>query len=304
VALWFEAVRVVSVLYLVAVDRSLAFVPFLVPAAAVADWMVSNKRRGPFVGVAVAGVTVISNWVVLELLPGLRWPADDLMLGIPVALVAGAVAGWLGSSLGNRLEGETPTGAMREARRTAAVALLSGIVVLVAAPAHAHEVGGLRGTGTVTWTPGVPQAGETIDIGISDLSLDSGVRPQGLRVEAWRAEHRIRAMVDYEGKRGRAELTLPEQGLWFLFVRAEAGGENLLWGDHFTVAEEGEGVPGTHRQRFTLGVDTLAVDEPPAWVDLAAYGVAIVILLLLLRGVVKALSRLPSGAPVPSPPTG
>ncbi len=300
VALWFEAVRIASLLFLVAVDRPLAFVPFLLPAAVVADLMVRGKRGGPIMGVTVAVVAVVSNWVVLEFFAGLRWPGDDIMLATPLALLAGAVAGWVGSRLADRLEGEPSTRPRVGARRAAAVALLSGIFVLVAVPAVAHEVGGRRGSGTIAWSPRIPEGGQTIDILISDLSLDSGTRPEGLRIEAWRAEHRITAGVDNETGNGSAELTLPEQGLWFLFIRAEADGEHLLWGDHFTIAAEGEGESGMHRQRFTLGVDTLAVDEPPAWVDAIAYGAAVVILLLLVGGVVRALRRLPLLPRVPT----
>ena len=294
VALWFEAVRMASLLFLLGVDRSLAFVPFLVPAAMVADLIATAKRRGPVMGVAVAGVAVASNWVVLELVAGLRWPSDDMMLGVPVALVTGAVAGWVGTRLGWRLEGRASPTPKLGVRRAAAAAMLAAFVVLTATPAFAHEVGGRRGTGTITWSPDIPEAGQSIDIRISDLSLDSDEQPSGLRVEAWRAEHRISAAINTAT--GRADLTLPEQGLWFLFVRAEADGEHLLWGDHFTIADQGEGETGIHRQQFTLGVDTLAGEEPPAWVDAVAYGVSLVAFLLLLRGVVRALGRLPEPA--------
>lgn len=64
-------------------------------------------------------------------------------------------------------------------------------------------------------------------------------------------------------------------------------------GDHFRVAEEGEGETGSYEQRFTLGVDTLATKEPPAWVDVIAYGVSLLILGLLIVGVSRALARLP-----------
>jgi hypothetical protein len=295
-ALWFEGVRVASLLFLIGVDRSLAFVPLVVPAAIVADLLVKkNVRRGLFMGVAVGVIAVVSNWVLLELLPGLRWPADDMLLGGPLAVAAGALAGWIGSRLGDRLEGEPPARSGFALRRSALAAGSSILLLVTVAPALAHEVGGKRGSGTIAWSPQIPEAGQTIDIEISDLLLDSGRSPEGLRVEAWRAEHRISVPIETTaGSQGRAaEMTLPEQGLWFLFVRAEAGGEHLLWGDHFSVADEGEGELGVHRQKFTLGVDTIAVDEPPGWVDAVAYGLAIALLLLLIRGVFKALGRLP-----------
>ncbi len=293
-ALWFEGVRIASVLYLLAVGRSLAFVPVVLPAAIVADLMMRNgRRRGPLMGATIAVVAVISNWVALEFLPGLRWPADDFALGAPLAVLAGAIAGFIGARLGDRLEGSRTTPSTSRVRRAAVAALLPTILVVMASPALAHEVGGRRGAGTIAWSPRVPEAGDTVTIEISDLSLDSGSPPENLRIEAWRAEHRIHVPVDLESDSGGAELTLPEEGLWFLFVRAEASDETLLWGDHFTVEEEGQGEPGTVRQRFTLGLDTLAGEEPPAWVDLIAYSVSIVILMLLVGGVARALSRLP-----------
>ena len=299
VSLWFEAVRIASVLYLLAMGRSLAFVPVVAPAALVADAMLrGGRRRGALMGAAVAAVAVITNWIVLELLPGLRWPADDLLLGAPLAVVAGAITGVVGARLGGRLDGVRSTRSFSQrVRRTAVAASLPMILLLAVSPALAHEVGGRRGTGTITWSPQVPEAGETIDVEISDLSLDSEARPENLHVEARRAEHRITVPVEYESGAGTAELTLPEQGLWFLFVRAEANDENLLWGDHFTVAESGAGKSGSQQQRFTLGVDTLSTNEPPAWVDVIAYGVSLLVLALLIVGVVRALGRLPIATP-------
>jgi hypothetical protein len=295
VALWFEGVRIASVLYLLAEGRSLPFVPVVLPAAIVADLMIKNRRqRGPAMGATVAVVAIISNWIALELLPGLHWPVDDLVLGVPLALVAGALAGLVGAQLGDRLEGvRTTTRLPFAVRRAATAALIPMILILMTSPVLAHEVGGRRGTGVITWSPRVPEAEETIDIHISDLSLDSGVQPDNLRIEAWRAEHRIQLPVNDTSNDAKVELTLPEEGLWFLFVRAKAGQENLMWGDHFTIAEDGGGESGIHRQRFTLGVDTLAVEEPPAWVDATAYGVSILVLGLLLLGVVRSLRRLP-----------
>jgi hypothetical protein len=295
VALFFEGVRIASIVYLLAVGRSLAFVPVLVPAAIVADWVVrSGRNRSPTMGAVIAGVAVGTNWIVLELLPGLQWPADDLLLGAPLAVVAGGVAGFVGARLGDRLEGaSTGRRLSTNLRRPTVAALVPMILIVAAAPALAHEVGGRRGAGVMAWSPRVPEAGETIEIAITDLSLDSGERPSNLRVEAWRAEHRIEVPVEYGSDAGTTGLTLPEEGLWFLFVRADTKEESLLWGDHFKVAEEGEGETGSYEQRFTLGVDTLATKEPPAWVDVIAYGVSLLILGLLIVGVSRVLARLP-----------
>ncbi|MDQ3987170.1 MAG: hypothetical protein M3280_11830 [Actinomycetota bacterium] len=295
VSLWFEAVRVASVLYLLAMGRSLTFVPVVLPAALVADLLFrAGRRRGVLMGASVAAVAVITNWIVLELLPGLRWPADDLLLGAPLAVVAGAITGVVGARLGGRLDGVRSTKLFSpRVRRTAVAASLPMFLLLAASPALAHEVGGRRGAGMITWSPRVPEAGEAIDVEISGLSLDSGALPENLRVEAWRAEHRITVPVEYDSGAGTAQLKLPEEGLWFLFVRVEANEESLLWGDHFTVAENGGGEFGVYQQRFTLGVDTLSTKEPPAWVDVIAYGVSLLILGLLIVGVVRALGRLP-----------
>ena len=296
VSLWFEAVRIASVLYLLAMGRSLPFVPVLVPAALVADLMFrAGRRPGALMGGAIALVVVVTNWIALELLPGLQWPIDDILLGAPLAVVAGATAGVVGARLGDRLDGARSTGSLRPLfRRAASATLVPMILLLGASPALAHEVGGRRGQGTITWSPRVPEAGDAIDVEISDLSLDSGGRPDNLRVEVWRAEHRITVPIDYHSEEGSAELTLPEEGLWFLFVRAESNNQSLLWGDHFTVAEGGGGETGSYRQRFTLGLDAVATKEPPAWVDAAAYGLSILLLVLLIRGVVGALRRLPT----------
>jgi hypothetical protein len=48
----------------------------------------------------------------------------------------------------------------------------------------------------------------------------------------------------------------------------------------------------THRERFTLGLDTLAGNDPPTWLDLVAYGIAIAIALALVRAVIRSLNRL------------
>ncbi len=294
-ALWFEGVRIASVLYLLAVGRSLAFVPVVLPAAIAADLMIRNgRRRGPLMGAAIAVAAVLSNWVALELLPGLQWPADDSALGAPLAVVAGVIAGFIGSRLGDRLEGlRTAAPSTSRLRRATVAALILTVLFVAASPAVAHDVGGRRGAGTIRWSPRIPEVSETVTIKISNLSLDSGAPPENLRIEASRAEHRIHVPVDFASDGGSTELTLPEEGLWLLFVRAEANDESLLWGDHFTVEKQGQGEPGPHRQRFTLGIDTRAVAEPPAWVDVIAYGVSILILGLLMVGVFRALSRLP-----------
>lgn len=293
VALWFEGVRLASLLFLFVVGRSLAFVPFVVPAALVAD-LIGRRRSGLLVGGAVAATTVLSNWVVLELLNGLRWPPDDLLLAAPFALIVGALAGSVGSRLGRRLDGVAAARTTHDRRRTGIVAtLLVSVVAVVASPAQAHEVGGRRGTGVVAWSPAVPEAGQPVTITIEDLSLDSGARLEDLQIEAWRAEHRIRAGLDIARGRSAARITLPEEGPWFLFVRASAGGERLLWSDRFTVAPEGLGQAGERRRRFTLGLDTLEGEEPPASVDVLAYGIAIGVMLLLGMGVVRAVRRLP-----------
>jgi hypothetical protein len=296
VALWFELVRVVAVMFLFTQGRSLAYAPFLLPAAVLADLIPRNKARGLVSGVAIAIAVVASNWIVLQLLPGLRWPSDDLMLATPFVLVVGAAAGWLGTRLGSRLDGELQRPSARTFGRAVPIASAVILSLAIAAPAFAHEVGGRRGAGTIEWSPQVPEAGQVIHLRISDLSLDSGAPPTKIQIEAWRAEHRIRTNVTGQDAAGTAELTLPDQGLWFLFIRAEAGDEHLLWGDHFTVAEQGQGVSGVHQERFTLGVDTLAGKEPAAWIDLVAYGFALAIFVLLLRGVVRALARLPIAA--------
>jgi len=293
VAIWFEVVRGVSVLVLLALGHSLAFVPILIPAALVADALAMRRMKGSVIGLAVATIVVVANWAALELLPGLSWAGDDLLMGASASLIAGSAAGWLGWRLGRRLDGEAEPGLYFGRRRAPALALLGLFLFLTAAPALAHELGGNRGGGLIEWSPQTPEAGQRFEVRISDLALESGNAPGKLRLEAWRAERRIKVSTVGEGDVRTAKLTLPEEGPWFLFVRAQAAGENLLWGDRFTVAAAGEGISGEARQRFTLGVDTLTGDEPPAWVDWIAYGIAVAILLLLIRGVLRALAQLP-----------
>lgn len=293
VALWFEVVRIAAVLFLLLLGRSLAFVPVLLPAAVIADLIPRDKLRGLATGLAVTVTVVLVNWLTLELLPGLRWPIDDLALGAPLALAAGAVSGRLGWLLGARLDGVALTHQVRGTPRIAPAALLTIVLLLATTPALAHEVGGARGKGVIRWMPQVPEAGQPVEIRVDEVTLRSGTTPSKVRVEAWRAEHRIKVPVAYDGSVGTAELTFPEQGSWYLFVRAEADGEALLWGGRFIVGDDGQGVPGTHRQDFTLGVDTLAGDGPPAWVDWIGYVIALAVLVVLIRGVLRALARLP-----------
>lgn len=297
VAVWYLFVRFLAVLFLMAMDRSLTFVPLLIPAALVADLASRRRMGGALTGSLVAAVLVLTNWLLLETLPGLRWPVDDLALGGPAALMVGAAAGWLGQRLGLLLNGAESHHLVRTPGRFATVALLAMSLALISVPASAHEVGGARGQGTISWQPAVPEAGGSLEVDIEDLRLTSGATPSNLRIEAWRAEHRIEAPVNAGGE---AKITLPERGLWFLFVRAEDGNEHLLWGDHLTVADEGEGVDKVQEQRFTLGLDTASGDEPSSWIDAMAYGLSLVILLLLVRGVVRALKRLPTVGAAPS----
>jgi hypothetical protein len=52
-----------------------------------------------------------------------------------------------------------------------------------------------------------------------------------------------------------------------------------------------DGAPGaTHRERFTPGLDTLAANDLPVWLDVVAYGMAIA--LALIRAVIRSPNRL------------
>lgn len=116
---------------------------------------------------------------------------EFMLLATPFALLAGAIGGWLGGKLGARLNGEPRSVRAANIPRAGSVAVLSGLLVLIAVPALAHEIGGRRGEGTIVWSPRVPEAGQSIELQISDLSLDSGDEVKQVQIEARRAEHRV-----------------------------------------------------------------------------------------------------------------
>lgn len=124
------------------------------------------------------------------------------------------------------------------------------------------------------------------------------MQPRTVTLEAWRAEHRIRVALEREEGVYAGAFELPEEGPWMLLLRVDAGEESLLTTQQIEVT-----VPSApsgsraHMERFTLGLDTLKASDPPAWLDAIAYGVSLVILLLLLRGLLRALRGLQNEQP-------
>jgi hypothetical protein len=83
-----------------------------------------------------------------------------------------------------------------------------------------------------------------------------------------------------------------------LLIWVEAGDDSLL-STHQLDASAGAGPSSkVHRERFTLGLDTLAQSSPPLWLDGLAYAVALVILALLIRGLLRSLRLLATGGEV------
>ena len=297
VALFFEAGRLVSLFYLVALGHSLPFVPFLIPVAIAVDVVRHRIARRPFAaGAVLSVVTVASNWVVLEIAGGITWSGDDLLFGAAGAVVVSALAAPVGLALGRCLAAEPRRETASVAARVATAMLVLFAVLALPSGALAHEVGGDRGSGMIEWRPAVVVAGEQVNLQVHDLQLADGARPQNVTVEAWRAEHRIDVplLVGFGGEGFSGTFTPPEEGPWMLLIRVDAGDEALLATQQVEVraagAADSEGA--AHRERFTFGLDMLAANDPPAWLDAVAYGVSLVLLALLVRGLVVSLRRM------------
>lgn len=291
VSLWFEGVRLLSVLYLLALDHSLPFVPLLVPSALAIDLMGRSRAGRLGTGLAASAILVAVNTPLLRALGGLSWEGDDLVIGTIGALVFGAIGSVLGAGLGERLAGRGMAKRRPGTRLSAAAVLL--VVLLAPLPAVAHEVGGDAGSGTIEWSPEGLVAGQPIQLRISDLQLEEG-SVRTIDVEAWRAEHRIQVNLQQQGNGYVGRFELPEDGPWLLLVRISSGEQNLLSTQMLEVGEGGA-AGSTHRERFTLGLDALAAGDPAVWLDIVAYGTALALAFGLLRAVIRSLNR--QGAP-------
>lgn len=301
VALWFEGARLLSLVALVALDHSLPFVPVVLPAALLVDYLAPRRLNNVWLLGAASGLMIVlTNWVVLEALPSIKWQGDDLLYGLVAGVAVGAVAAAFGTALGDVLAGRKRTSIRRTARRVGVLGSVA--VVLAPLPAIAHEVGGDAGQGVISWNPATVSAGKEVTVSIDELRTTSGAAIDGIRLEAWRAEHRIgvplerRSANDFTGK-----FALPEDGPWMLLMWVEAGNDSLLSTQQLEVSGDDALSSGIHRERFTLGLDTLAESDPPVWLDVLAYTVALIILGLLVRGLSRSLTRLPThgGKPLP-----
>ena len=292
VALWFEGARLVSLLALVALDHSLPFVPVILPSALLVDYLRQRRLENAWLlGAASALGIVLVNWLILQVLPSIKWQGDDLLFGLVGAVAAGAVGAAVGTTLGDALAGRTSASTRGMARRVAVVGAVA--LVLAPIPALAHEVGGDAGRGVISWSPANVTADQEVILSIEDLEATSGTTIGGVRLEAWRAEHRIRVPLKHMGGDAfTGKFTLPEEGPWMLLMWVEAGDESLLATQQLDVGGNSGQPSGVHRERFTLGFDTLAQSDPPVWLDVLAYAVALAILGLLVRGLIRSLRRL------------
>ena len=292
VALWFEGARLASLVALAALDHSLPFVPVVLPAALLVDYLAERRLKSTwFLGAASAVAVVSVNWFVLQILPSIKWQGDDFVFGLVGAVAAGGVGAAVGTALGDALAGRTRASTRGMARRFAVVGAVA--LVLAPIPALAHEVGGDAGRGVISWSPANVTADQEVILSIEDLEATSGATIGGVRLEAWRAEHRIRVPLKRTGTNGfTGEFTPPEGGPWMLLMWVEAGDDSLLTTQQLDVSGNSGRSTGVHRERFTLGFDTLTQSDPPVWLDLLAYAVALVILGLLVRGLIRSLRRL------------
>lgn len=305
VALLFEGTRLLSLMFLVALGHSLPFVPLLLPTAVVIDLLRAHVVKRPLgYGSLLGGVTFAANWALLEALGGLAWAGGDLVLGGIGAIVSSAVAAAIGTRLGSMLNADHAH--VGDRMPTTAVVGAAVVLALIALPAtaFAHDIGGDRGSGTITWKPSGVAPEEPVPVEISDLTVTSGARIDGLVMEAWRAEHRIGVPLSNEGGRYTGAFALPEEGPWVVLIRVRAGDEALL-ATRQLVVEEDAATSATRpvSERFTLGLDALATEAPPGWVDVVAYGIAFVLVGLLLRGTIRSVRRLeaPRDPVVPLP---
>ncbi len=292
VATWFEVARLTSVVLLVALGHSLPYVPLLLPTAIAADAFGARLRQSPVVaGAALGLMTVAINVLLLELLNGIKWRGDDLIYGAIGAVFASGAAGGLGARLGEILAGVRIGSSSRvNWRRTATAASL--LIVLVPSAAVAHEVGGDAGAGVVSWQPAEVGVGDEVVLEVRDLDIVSGAGVESVRVEAWRAEHRLMIPLTREDTSYSGRFRLPEQGPWMLLIRVAAGDEALLATQQVEVTDRPTAGVGHHQESFTLGLDTLSGSDPPGWLDALAYLVSVAVLLLLIRGLVRSLRRL------------
>jgi hypothetical protein len=294
VALWFEGARLVSLAALVVLDHSLPFVPVVVPAALVIDYLSQRGiKNAVFLGASSAVAIVMVNWLVLLVLPAIKWQGDDLVIGSTGALVAGVVSVALGTRLGDAITGRTRPPQVGIWKRLAVASVV--VVAMIPLPAWAHEVGGDAGRGVISWMPAEVEPGQEVRLRIEDLEVTSGAVIQSLRLEAWRAEHRIRIPLQQSEGEYEGRFALPDEGPWMLLLWVRAGGDSLLTTQQLDVDAAAGTSPGSHREAFTLGLDTLAESDPPVWLDLLAYAVAGAILGLLLRGLLRSLVRLAIG---------
>lgn len=291
VALIFEGLRLASVVFLAARGYPLPFVPLLLPTALIADLLRAAVARHPLLlGAGLGAVTVATNALVAELLGGIAWRGDDLVLGALGAVLASAVATSIGVGLGRGLNGREPTFRVASSATFGVAVFLS--LVFTVPSAFAHDVGGDAGAGVISWEPGTFGPRQRVELRITDLRVTSGETPNDVTAEFWRAQHRLVVPLRQEERGYLGTFELPDEGPWMLLIRVQAGDRSLLATRQVDVERAREPVNNPHAERFTLGLDKLAGSDPPQWLDLIAYGVSLGILGLLLAGLFRSLRRL------------
>lgn len=212
----YTALMLLVILVLKGLDHSTPIVPLIFLPALAFD--LAAQRRWPrAIWAALFALAVYATYApyLNLLLDGIYLTPRDLLLGLPIAILAG----WLALAMTGSGEGRVP-------RRMLAAVLAIMAVGLLAAPALAHDPGQGEEVGQMSMR--VTQTAGEIRLEAQVLGVDDCSTLAPLQLTARRAGKALRAILEANGQcRFTGELTLLERGRWFVYAELQSGHEQL-----------------------------------------------------------------------------
>ena len=190
--------------------------PAILPAALALDLLTARRRSAALVGAAYALVLAGSYVALTRIAGGADVPAGSLPLGALAAWAAATAA--FAITLGLPVFG-------RRGRGRAPAAVAAAVTLLAAAPAFAHDPGQGEPYGAARLE--VTTHGRTIGFAATPIGR---LRARPLRdphVVARRAGDELRAPLRERGVRLLGAVTVPDDGRWFVYLRARSGGDTV-----------------------------------------------------------------------------
>lgn len=211
-------------LFLVALGYDAPLLPLLVAPAAALD-LAGRHGLGTAGSAALAVGALYAAYVPwLELWGGVTVDAGDVVIGLPLALLAGWAALAVVDRAARRPGPRRPRRGRRPAVSGAAVVL---VVAVLAAPASAHDPGQGREVGALD----LAATAHDGELRLDATAVRGCHRFEARSLAARRAGETVRAPLRGRGCRYRGTLELPGDGRWFVYaeLRDRGGSDVESW---------------------------------------------------------------------------